>query len=877
MKCKLKFLLIVLMIMILPNAVSANSITTGLKGGTSVFSNYGISTGVSNNNRSGRKVISGTDTEVYCARYEKGFLGGKYTICKSQPSEDKMMNAAEAISLIDGKKWATLKGYAYKVAVVNKILGLSGNGNFSGGTDWKISDIKKKAESNDDDYPLTNADQKKAFKTITHSISSGNMKALSSSGQYISEGLTFNGLKKKVGGATPVYTFSVSGGVSASNVSLCTTATGFGCTPISDVSISGLESLTYYVKVSGVTSSTNFSITINGSVKFSYKSGVLYCQNSMQPLFLPKSKSTSITASDTVNFSLVTTKEHQIQLIKVDEYGAPLANAKFSFTFGGAAVNLTDNGNGLFTYSANLTDDQFYGKQFCYTETTVPNGYIKDSNTLHGCYTIENKSSKTCYYIGDPTNPTPVNGDKLKYCDSNIKFYCKKTATPYKDEVTTIPAAEEGGEPTTTTKRVLDTEHVGNPTYSVYNDDECKDSDDENTEKVEAVRVCGTYNESSGFVSEDAKYCEDAKDYEEVTMNSGNVLIKKTNTTNTVKISKQDIVKSEEIPGAKLKICTEKSYNDAKNKAECEAAKTVRGTELSWTSGFTPMEFDALAIGTYYIIETLPPSGYQIVSTATKFTIDETGKITNGTTKNVEDNTVVINNEVNKVLVSKVSSTTSKHLSGATLAICEVNGRFFASEDNDSDNSSTTNDDSSSSTDGNSSSETNNSTSTSSESSNSSSDSEEASDPNVDAPKYKIKDGEGLDPNSLDLDMSGECIPVRLYDDTIAQWSTDGKEHKVDGLPMGTYYLVEKVAPLGYSTANSILFTMNADGTITDKDGKLISGNKIVMKDVPIKDAKTGILPIVIISGLGLGSIGGIGYAYHKSTVKHLPRRRKIK
>jgi hypothetical protein len=73
------------------------------------------------------------------------------------------------------------------------------------------------------------------------------------------------------------------------------------------------------------------------------------------------------------------------------------------------------------------------------------------------------------------------------------------------------------------------------------------------------------------------------------------------------------------------------------------------------------------------------------------------------------------------------------------------------------------------------------------------------------------------------INNSGECIPVVLSDGTEAVWTSTDKSHEIIGLPVGTYFLVEKLAPNGYSTAESIMFTLKSDGTLVDKS----TGNKL--------------------------------------------------
>ena len=52
------------------------------------------------------------------------------------------------------------------------------------------------------------------------------------------------------------------------------------------------------------------------------------------------------------------------------------------------------------------------------------------------------------------------------------------------------------------------------------------------------------------------------------------------------------------------------------------------------------------------------------------------------------------------------------------------------------------------------------------------------------------------------------------------------------------------------------------DGSLADKDGKSIANNKIVMKDEPLEDKKTGMLPIIIISIFAFVSLGALAYVY---------------
>ena len=111
----------------------------------------------------------------------------------------------------------------------------------------------------------------------------------------------------------------------------------------------------------------------------------------------------------------------------------------------------------------------------------------------------------------------------------------------------------------------------------------------------------------------------------------------------------------------------------------------------------------------------------------------------------------------------------------------------------------------------------------------------------------------------LVFDNNGECVSATLADGTDASWVSGNKPHEIEGLPAGDYYLVEKLAPNGYSTAESIFFTMTNDGELLDKNGKSLANNKLVMKDELLKNVKTGSLGVhVIFAILFFASVCGV-------------------
>jgi len=91
-----------------------------------------------------------------------------------------------------------------------------------------------------------------------------------------------------------------------------------------------------------------------------------------------------------------------------------------------------------------------------------------------------------------------------------------------------------------------------------------------------------------------------------------------TNTHSSIKISKQSVTSTKELPGAKL------SITDA------------QGNEVaSWTSTDKPQEITGLSDGDYTLTETTAPQGYTIAESV-KFTVE------NGVVKDDDDNTVVM-------------------------------------------------------------------------------------------------------------------------------------------------------------------------------------------------------------------------------------------
>ena len=125
-----------------------------------------------------------------------------------------------------------------------------------------------------------------------------------------------------------------------------------------------------------------------------------------------------------------------------------------------------------------------------------------------------------------------------------------------------------------------------------------------------------------------------------------------------VKVSKTDIADGKEIAGAQIQII-DKDGNVVEK----------------WTSGTEAHVVEGLKTGEEYTLrETVAPDGYK-VTTDTKFTIDETGKVTSTGTM-TEDGVMLVEDEKTVVKVSKVDIADGKELEGAHIQIIVKEGLF---------------------------------------------------------------------------------------------------------------------------------------------------------------------------------------------------------
>ena len=822
------FLILFLGLFISVNEVNAISVT---KGSYINFKDYGLKVEGTSHYRTSIKKSGSND--VFCIQYKKNFTAGTYTAgnCSSNGitkgiTDTHLVVAGQIISIIDGKDWSSNKKYAFKVATLNtyfKSLNVTlsaGSAKFNGSDE--ISKIISTAKSNATYY---GANKSKNISKPSIAVNGSNiMKTYGNTTTFISNQITFSNLNAKFNGTTPVYKFTTSG---TGTFYLCTSKTS-GCKLASEVTVSGTDSAKYYLKVVGAKADSNISVKITGTSSTKYSKGGIYCKGtSNQAMLMASSKEQSYSNYQTITLQVPDTTKHQISILKVDESGESIEGSEFQLyeKDSNKQLSLTNNG-ALFTYvspTIATTEDNFFNKTYCYKETKTPDGYRTVSDPV--CIDVKNESSSICY-----NNETSEEETDSNYCNTNIVYMCKT-------EKTTVNVTNNEDGTTTESTPVSSTEYSELSEAGCVAPESAETTTETGVEKVSytAEKKCVLKKSDDSYEEKDDKYCESIDKYTLIEVSSGNIFITVPNQKNSVIISKKAITGDDEVAGARLKICTEADYNE-KN-TECSATKTINDVELSWVSSDSPAEFEGIKAGTYYIIEETPPAGYKLSATiATEFSIDENGTIKTGDTE-VVDNKVVINNELNELSISKTDITTGKELAGAKLSICATVTSNIDTNDNEDDED------------------------------------DVASSENTSEKKY-----------TLELDESGNCLPVSLADGSEASWTSTDQPYTIKGLPAGTYYLVETSAPNGYSTTESILFTMKKDGTLADKDGNAIADNKIVMKDEPIKQVPTGMLSIYIVLGILVivVIVGSCTYYYsakgiRRSSVKNDKiRKRKI-
>jgi len=158
-------------------------------------------------------------------------------------------------------------------------------------------------------------------------------------------------------------------------------------------------------------------------------------------------------------------------------------------------------------------------------------------------------------------------------------------------------------------------------------------------------------NEDGTVDTCNVKTSSDGKQVCEVMSNEEILKIK--NDVTKLKISKIDVTNQAELPGATLQILDEDGNPIYQN-----------GEILEWVSTDKPHYIEMLPVGKYKLVETISPEGYVAVKSEVLFEVKSINEI----------QTVVFENDVTKVMISKKDFTTGEEVPGAWLQILDKDG-----------------------------------------------------------------------------------------------------------------------------------------------------------------------------------------------------------
>ena len=244
-----------------------------------------------------------------------------------------------------------------------------------------------------------------------------------------------------------------------------------------------------------------------------------------------------------------------------------------------------------------------------------------------------------------------------------------------------------------------------------------------------------------------------------------------------VKMSKKELSKTEELPGATLELTTTSDVDLTKVVVSGGATGVDKQAKtITWKSGTSETIFTKLPAGDYSYVEKATPdnSKYEVATTIT-FTVGTDGKITNlknaASTSSTDNNIVVMEDalKVKTVTFSKRVVSKTDELAGATLKL-------------------------------------------------------ESKTTGVDLSKLTVTGGS-------EVAKTAKAIT----------WKTATTAVTVEKLPAGSYTLTETAAPKGFAIATVITFDVDANGTVTNVKNAAKATDLtnplhayIVMEDTPV-------------------------------------------
>ena len=289
------------------------------------------------------------------------------------------------------------------------------------------------------------------------------------------------------------------------------------------------------------------------------------------------------------------------------------------------------------------------GEEYTLRETVAPDGYTVATDTT---FTI------------DENGKVKTTGSKTIDEDGNTVLLVEDAKTVVR--VTKSDIAD-GEELPGATIQIIDSEGNVVEEWVSATDDEATGDVNEAIHVIEGLKTGEEYTlretvAPDGYtVATDTKFSIDEQGNvktkgSKTTDEDGNTVLLVEDAKTVVKVSKTDIADGEELEGAKIQIL-DKDGNVVEQ----------------WTSTTEAHEVEGLKTGEEYTLrETVAPDGYTI-ATDTKFTIDETGKVTSSGSV-TEDGILLVEDAITKVTISKADIADGKELEGAQMSIQDAEG-----------------------------------------------------------------------------------------------------------------------------------------------------------------------------------------------------------
>jgi hypothetical protein len=794
---------------------------------------------------------------AYCSQFKKKVPanGVSYSrLSKTNKYQKKALVAGQIIT-IGRSKYSGKEEYLYISEALNCYFKY--NGYYKSACDSsKIKSLINTSEKYVDKYKWSSGSSKASLPKVTinykASLSRDASASTSNNVVYKSGNVEVKGLNdskygsvgtKNTTSTVPTYTVNISSSASGSTAQLCNDS---GCLSNGDkITKNG----TYYIKVTkGGVDGGKVTLKISGSNKSTYPSAKRWSYSGgTQRLITKSSVDITRTVSAKATFDYSEADKYSVSITKVDDSGETLSGASLKlFTAAdeeGKTDTVTlcetkaDDADGSCSKKGMTENDEnkyTNGRYICYSESTTPSGYV----SIETRCTPINLSSSTEYL---QINVATEEEQKISESDYKIaKSYEQGTDLQYKfntDDGTKYNTSStlykytysDGRTPEykTTNEENKHTNESGNAEWYIE-----KESGEKITITVTAIQgnqVC--YNETAGE-NANINYCSGDYRFDSYTFTDGNAVFNVGNSLNYVNISKKTITGSDELQGATLAIyksengkCTnnlatakrfvyseytvsdeDDSSSDSSEESESEGNTNTAGEETSDvdTEEGNDDNGDIASQGLTWISSDTAATVYGLAPG--EYCLQE-----DIAPKGYKKSTTVV--KFNMDESGKITTDSNDNYDN------ESNTLFIRNELTDITISKT----------------------------------DIATSKELPGAQLSICET-NTDNGKIEVstDESGDCTIASLANGELASWTSTNEPHKIEGLEAGTYYLVETTAPNGYTTAESILFTLKEDGTLVDKDGKSLADNKLVMQDKTIADVKTGQIRVIIACIIGL-------------------------